>query len=69
MWVSLKSDRSGRGGYRSLVAVLSDEDMRTQLLRDAMEDMETFQQKYQHLTELAEVFEAMGRTRKRRKAA
>lgn len=70
VWVSLKSDRYGNKGYRKLVTVLSDEDMRQQLLEDAIEDMQTFREKYNRLKELAGVFEAMGNvTSKKRKAA
>lgn len=69
MWVSLKPDREEAGGYRSMIAVLSDTDLRVQLLDDALKDMEAFANKYRHLQELAEVFAAMSRTKKRRKAA
>jgi hypothetical protein len=67
--VSLRPDRATGGGYRGIVSVMSDARLRDQLLQDAMEDMEHFQQKYRHLEELAEVFAAMRRTKKGRKAA
>jgi hypothetical protein len=69
VWVSLKSDRVADGGYRGLVAVLSDSEMRAQLLQDALEDMRVFETKYRHLQELAEVFAAIRKHTKRRKAA
>jgi hypothetical protein len=69
VWVSLKTDRADTGGYRSLIAVLSDKDLRGQLLQDAMEDMQVFENKYKHLQELADVFAAMRKTRKGRRAA
>lgn len=68
-WVSLKSDRyEERGGYRSLVSVLSDEEMRAQLLHQAQEDMEGFREKYKRLQELSEVIEAMKRVQIRKRA-
>lgn len=60
VWVSLKKDRENEGGgYRTLVSVLSDKDLREQLLAQAFEDMEYFQEKYNHLQELSEVFSAI----------
>ena len=67
IWVSLKEDRKGAGGYRPLVAVLSDADLRQQLLSDALEDLEFFQEKYKKLTELAEVFSAASRVQVKNK--
>lgn len=58
MWVSLTSDRKADGGYRPLVRVLSDADMREQLLADALADLEVFRLKYGRLAELAKVFAA-----------
>lgn len=60
VWVSLKKDRENEGGgYRTLVSVLSDNDLREQLLQQAFEDMEYFQEKYSKLQELSEIFSAM----------
>lgn len=60
VWVSLKKDRiTEGGGYRTLVSVLSDNDLREQLLQQALEDMTYFQEKYTHLQELSEVFSAI----------
>lgn len=58
-YVSIKSDRQAGNGYRAMVAVMSDDALRAELLNDAREDMRTFQRKYKHLRELAAVFEAM----------
>lgn len=69
IWVSLKPDREESGGYRSLISVLSDTDLRGQLLEDARRDMEIFEEKYKHLQELALVFEAIAKTKRKRKAA
>jgi hypothetical protein len=66
MWVSLKPDRNNDGGgYRSMISVMSDADMATQLLKDAHEEMESFEQKYSGLKELAEVIGAMRKARRR----
>lgn len=63
VFVSLKPDREKNGGgYRSMVTVMNDDQMREQFLSDALEDMEIFRDKYKSLKELAEVFAAMQRT-------
>lgn len=69
VFVSLRSDR-GRGGngYRSLANVLSDGDLRDQLLADAFEDMKYFRLKYKRLSELQQVFSAMDSVAKPRRA-
>lgn len=65
MWVSLTSDRRQDGGYRSIVTVLEDSDMREQLLADALADLEIFREKYGKLKELAGVFEAARKVRRK----
>ena len=59
IYVSLKKDREAGGGFRTMVAVLSDDELREQLLEDARQDMEIFRQKYRGLAKLAKVFAAM----------
>jgi hypothetical protein len=60
VFVSLTSDREKDGaGYRLTSAVLSDEDRRVELLRDARAEMLSFREKYRRLSELADVFTAM----------
>lgn len=59
VFVSLKSDRTEDGGYRSVQAVMSDPGSRAELLQDALEDMRRFQKKFKQLEELASVFKAM----------
>jgi hypothetical protein len=59
IYVSLKKDRETGGGYRPMVAVLADDELREQLLEDARQDMEIFRKKYRGLKQLAKVFEAM----------
>lgn len=64
VWVSLQQDQNCiGGGYRTLVSVLSDVELRKQLLTQAMEDMDRFEEKYSHLSELSEIFKAMKRIR------
>jgi len=64
VFCSLTSDRE-EGGYRMVAAVMSNAQLRAQLLEDAHEEMRVFQKKYHALTELAEVFEAIRRALKR----
>lgn len=65
IWVSLTPDRGNDGGYRSLISVMSDKQLRAQLLQDALDDMRVFEDKYRRLKELASVFSAMKKVRKR----
>lgn len=64
-YVSLIADRRSENerGYRSLIEVLSDEELKLQLLEEAKADMLLFKRKYRMLVELAEVFEAMDRVK------
>ena len=59
MYVSLKSDRYGGtgGGYRVVTDVLSDAQLRRELLQQAFDEFQAWQQKYQHLKALAPIFE------------
>lgn len=59
-YVSLESDRKNGGGYRTLVSVLSDDDMRAELLAQAKSEMRRWSDRYRDLTELAKVHEAIG---------
>lgn len=64
VFVSLKTDRyKDGGGYRAMVDVLSDSEMREQLLQQALDDMEYFRQKYAQLTELTQIFSDMEKVR------
>lgn len=58
VWVSRKTDRREKGGYRSIVSVLSDKELREQLIQDALDDLRLFQEKYSRIEELAGVFKA-----------
>jgi hypothetical protein len=55
VFVSLKEDRKGEGGYRELMSVMNNENLRNHLLKDALEEMNIFILKYKELKELAEV--------------
>jgi hypothetical protein len=59
-WVSLQDDRAQPGGgYRSLDAVMSHQEMRQQLLRQALADGRRWMSKYRALKELEPVFAAL----------
>ena len=65
-YVSLHHDRQGEGGgYRALVDVLADADLRESLLEEALAELKVFQQKYRVLKELAPVFAAARKVAKR----
>ena len=65
VFVSLSTDREKEsGGYRIMVDVLTDKQMRSQMLADAMAELEIFRVKYSRLKELAAVFEAIKKVRK-----
>ena len=60
VFVSMPDDRKNPdGGYRTLVEVMSDEEMRKKLLAQAYAEFKLWQKKYQQLKELAPVFEKM----------
>lgn len=59
LFVSLKEDRQNGGGYRTLVDVMNDDQMRKRLLSQAYNDFKLWQKKYQQLKELAPVFDQM----------
>ena len=63
VFVSLSVDRGSGTGYRLTTTVMGDSEMRAQLLKDALSDLNTFQKKYQDLKELAEVFSALRKVR------
>lgn len=68
VFVSLTTDREqSGGGYRAMAAVLSDAELRTQLLKDALAEMKYFREKYRTLKELAEIFAAMDNVESRAK--
>lgn len=65
VFVSLKTDRENvGGGYRAMLAVMSDSSRRMELIQEAMDDLEAFQNKYRMLDELAKLFEAIEETKR-----
>lgn len=58
-WCNLPSDRVTNPAYRPTVEVLSDEDMRAQLLGDVLGELGRLRRKHQDLTELASVWAAV----------
>lgn len=64
VFVSLRNDRR-KGGYRAMVDVLSDAEMRSQLLDEALEELAYFKAKYKSLSELAGIFEEIKKVKKR----
>jgi len=70
VFVSLTTDRKDDGvGYRLSQSVMSDEELRRQMLTDAMADMQRFREKYRRLNELAKVFEAIEHVEQKELAA
>lgn len=51
-------DGSDRG-YMGMARVLSDADLRAQMLEDALDEAQAWRTRYQHLNELASIFEAI----------
>lgn len=69
---SLTTDREKEGGgYRTTVSVLSNNQQRQQMIDDALNEMQCFQQKYKNIVELNDVFEAMNQAERnlKKKAA
>lgn len=58
-FVSLTSDRVQGGGYRAMTEVMSDDDMRAQLLHDALVQLQNMRKKYKGLQELYKVWSAL----------
>jgi len=67
-YVSLKDDRTmPGGGYRAVVDVLTDADRRAALMREALEELVVFRQKYKTLSELEPVFAAIAQVAKKKR--
>jgi hypothetical protein len=65
VFCSLSRDRNDEGGYRVVTTVLSSEELREEMLADALAELETFRIKYRRLQELVEVFDAIKRMSKK----
>ena len=69
VYVSMMEDRYGEkgGGYRYMEDVMTDRDLREQLIDEATKEFERWKTKYDHLQELADVFAAMDKVKVRRR--
>lgn len=67
VFVSLTSDRKD-SGYRVMTEVLSDAQMRRQMLEDALRELDIFQLKYSRLRELSAVFAVIRKIRIRKRS-
>lgn len=56
--ISLLQDRRTGGGYRQLGPVLSNAEMRAMAIKQALREFRAWERRYNHLKELAAVFEA-----------
>ena len=65
VFVSLSTDRKHDGGYRVMTEVLSNEQLRNQMLADALFELEIFRDKYKQLRELAAIFSAIKKIRRK----
>jgi hypothetical protein len=59
LYVSLTTDRENGGGYRAIHEVLTDHELQQQMLHDALQELETFRQKYQRLQALEPLWTAV----------
>lgn len=57
-YVSLRTDRNGKEGYRSVLEVMEKPTLQKQLMEDALAELEHFQQKYQKIQSLAKLFKS-----------
>jgi hypothetical protein len=66
MYASCDSDRvQPGGGYRSLVEVMGNEELREQLLSAAFRELRTVRRKYQQLRELQPIFRAIDKAERK----
>lgn len=65
-YVSLQDDRRANEGYRFIVDVLHDADARERLLSEALAELERVERTYKQLKELAPIFAAAKRVRRRK---
>lgn len=64
-FVSLASDRQ-EGGYRHIVDVMRDDDMREQLIRSALADLNRWRRKYKAVSDLEPLFASIDSFRRMR---
>jgi hypothetical protein len=66
--VSLTSDRKAGGGYRSLYDILDCTTLRSQMVVDALAELNVFKRKYSQLKQLAPIWDAIEQVEKSRVA-
>jgi hypothetical protein len=65
-YVSLRNDRTfPGGGYRAIVDVMNDPELRKQLLNESLDDLRQWEMKYRRLDELSEIFGAIKSVKKK----
>lgn len=64
-FIALRSDRYDEGGYRHMPTLMKSAEGRDAVLQTALWELAAFQEKYKQLKELADVFEAIRKTRKK----
>jgi hypothetical protein len=65
VFVSLTPDRNANRGYRIVTDVLSDAQLRQIMLEDAVAELEVFKTKYARLRQLAVVFQAIRKVKRK----
>ena len=66
-FVAIHAERYDDGGYRHMPTLLTTKDGRQSVLETALWELDAFERKYKGLKELADVFAAIRKTRKRAK--
>ena len=69
-YVSVASDRAQPGGgYRSFADVMTDDDMRAELVNEALGEAKRWRRKYERLRELAPIFRAIDKVEAKQEQA
>ncbi|MEM0143270.1 MAG: hypothetical protein QXL94_04890 [Candidatus Parvarchaeum sp.] len=63
-YVSMKQDRPIKKGYRAVTEVIKEEELRRQLLKQAMEELRAFRRKYAILKELCGIMKEIDKLMK-----
>jgi len=68
-YVSVASDRvQPGGGYRSITDVMTDDDLRAQIVNDALGEVKRWRRKYERLRELVPIFRAIDKVEAKQEA-
>jgi hypothetical protein len=68
-YVSVASDRvQPGGGYRSITDVMTDDDLRAELVNDALGEVKRWRRKYERLRELVPIFRAIDKVEAKQEA-